>query len=83
MDKDLTIRDAIADSMTALVNAADGMDPQFFARLLESAALRLAAKGQKLDLETLSTTCKARQPKAHHLNNRLPVRMLLGLSATP
>ncbi len=58
MSKDLTMHEAIADSMIALVNAADGMDQQSFARLLESVALQLAAKGCKLDSKTLSTACE-------------------------
>ncbi len=44
MSKDLTMHEAIADSMIALVNAADGMDQRSFARLLESISLKLAAK---------------------------------------
>ena len=57
MSKDLTMHEAIADNMIALVNAADGMDRQSFARLLQRVALRLAANGGKLDSETLSTAC--------------------------
>ncbi|MBB3979733.1 hypothetical protein GGQ64_004978 [Rhizobium azooxidifex] len=47
MSGDLTMQEAIADNMIALVNAADGMDQSSFARLLESVALRLASEGKK------------------------------------
>jgi len=52
------MREAIADSTIALVNAADGMDRQSFARLLESVAFRLAAKGGKVESGTLSSECE-------------------------
>ena len=47
MYNDLSMREAIADELIALVNAADGTDKQSFARLLESVALRLAADDGK------------------------------------
>ncbi len=43
MSMDLTIREAIADGLIALVNAADNMDQKSFADLLETVAFRLAA----------------------------------------
>lgn len=36
--ENLTLSEAIGDNLIALVNAADGVDPQAFAQLLESAA---------------------------------------------
>lgn len=49
MSNDLTMQEAIADGMIALVNAADGMDQQSFADLLESVAASLAADAGKYD----------------------------------
>lgn len=46
MTESLTIQEAIADSLIALVNAADGIDQRSFAKLLEAESLRLA-KGSR------------------------------------
>jgi hypothetical protein len=47
MSMDLTIREAIADGLIALVNASDNMDQKSFAALLETVAFRLAATGDE------------------------------------
>lgn len=47
MYKDLSMREAIADELIALVNAADGTDEQSFGLLLENVALRLAVEDEK------------------------------------
>jgi hypothetical protein len=65
MSKDLTMQEVIADSMIALVNAADGMDQQSFAHLLENVALKLAAKGGKYSAGSASATFK---PTGHKVS---------------
>lgn len=63
MSKDLTMHEAIADSMIALVNAADGMDQCSFARLLESVSLKLAAKRVSDSSGTPSAAAKPKSQK--------------------
>jgi hypothetical protein len=46
MTESLTIQEAIADSLIALVNAADGIDQRSFAELLEAVSLRLAKRSR-------------------------------------
>lgn len=46
MTESLTIQEAIADSLVALVNAADGIDQRSFAEFLEAEASRLAKRSQ-------------------------------------
>jgi hypothetical protein len=47
MSKDLTMHEAIADGLTAMVNAADGLDQRSFARLLHEVACKLLVEGVK------------------------------------
>ena len=54
MYNDLSMHEAIADELIALVNAADGTDEQSFALLLESVALRLVAEDGKDSSENLT-----------------------------
>lgn len=63
MIKDLTMREAIADDMIALVNAADGMDQPTFADLLESVARRLSVKCGNYGPGAFSAACKPDAPK--------------------
>ncbi|MGA1830580.1 hypothetical protein [Rhizobium wenxiniae] len=51
MTESLTIQEAIADSLIALVNAADGIDQRSFAELLEAESRRLA-KGSRSGPQT-------------------------------
>lgn len=48
MTESLTVQEAIADSLIALVNAADGIDQRSFAEFLEGAARRLTEQQRGL-----------------------------------
>lgn len=61
MTENLTISEAIADNLIALVNAADGVDPRSFAQLLESAA-RVHIRAAELQ-EWFPQVALATQPK--------------------
>ncbi len=47
MSRDLTMQEAIADGLIAMVNAADGFDQRSFAGLLQEIAFNLSVEGAK------------------------------------
>ncbi|KQQ38861.1 hypothetical protein ASG19_07590 [Rhizobium sp. Leaf306] len=79
MTESLTVQEAIADSLIALVNAADGIDQRSFAEFLVSEARRQSTRSEP-HARLSSKVCNAQLQFALHPPRR-PASNLAGTDA--